>query len=155
MEMGTIGATPAAWEPGAREEIRDLVARYNSLSDRGRFEDALQVFAADAVMIEGDGRAYEGHEQILSVFTRAKTLLSAADQRPYVRHMTSTHVIGFDDERTGHGRSYFVVITHVGLDHWGTYVDRYRRDDVWKITRRKVRVDGRSPSSVFASVYDE
>ena len=39
------------WELTARESIRDLVARYNANADTGRFDQVLELFAPDAVMV--------------------------------------------------------------------------------------------------------
>jgi hypothetical protein len=42
------------------------------------------------------------------------------------------------------------VLTSVGLDHWGRYMDDYRVVDAqWRFARRRVTVDGRSPASLF------
>ena len=41
------------------------------------------------------------------------------------------------------GRSYFVVLTADGLDHWGRYKDRYRCvDGRWLFQERTVTLDG-------------
>ncbi len=37
-----------SWELDAREQIRDLVARYNAKGDAGRLDDMLELFAPDA-----------------------------------------------------------------------------------------------------------
>ena len=61
------------WELMAREEIRDLVARYNANGDAGRFAQVLELFTPDARMElvdgQGDVRRYEGHEAITTIFT--------------------------------------------------------------------------------------
>ena len=51
------------WELDAREQLRDLVARYNANGDTGRFEQVLDLFAPDAVMEIGDGRTYTGRDE--------------------------------------------------------------------------------------------
>jgi hypothetical protein len=91
-----------------------------------------------------------GAEAIRSLFT-AVTNRPRDDDRPtYVRHMTATHQIDLLDTSTAKGRCYFLVLTDVGLDHWGRYLDDYRTvDGVWKFARRQVTTDGRSPNSLF------
>ena len=141
----------------AREAIRDLVARYNSYGDAGRFEQLWPLFAHDAVMeIRNPPDApaiYEGIEQIKQIFTgaqdRVREQLDAA--RPaYVRHFTATHQIDLAGTDHAAGRCCFSVILPHGLDHWGRYVDRYRRiDHQWCFDRRLVLVDGRNESSWF------
>jgi hypothetical protein len=56
------------------------------------------------------------------------------------------------DGTTATGRCYFFVLTAVGLDHWGRYLDEYHVvDDEWRFTRRRVLTDAHSPQSLFAS----
>ncbi len=134
----------------AREEIRDLVARYNANGDTGRFAQVKELFTADAVMkIEPDDE-YVGIDAIMTIFTGTSTNTSSAAALTHVRHFTSTHQIDFDDDDQASGRLYFAVLTDVGLDHWGRYVDRYvRTADGWRFARRSVSVDGWSESSLF------
>lgn len=140
------------WEVLARESIRDLVVRYNSNGDSGRFEQTLALFADDAVMAIED-EVYDGKPEILTVFNGSKEHLTAdtGSQGPtYVRHHTSTHQIDLVDETHATGRCYFNVITSIGLDHWGRYVDEYVcQSGQWLFSRRQVTVDGQVPHSLF------
>ncbi len=138
------------WELAAREEIRDLVARYNANGDTGRFEQAMELFAPDAVMDPSDGRIYTGPGEIIEIFTGARDGADYQGQPIYVRHMTATHQIDLVDESTATGRCYYQVLTAVGLDHWGRYIDEYKTvDGRWRFARRRVTVDGRNPNSLF------
>jgi hypothetical protein len=137
-----------AWELAAREEIRDLVARYNANGDTGRFSQVLELFAPDAVMDLDDGRTFTGPDEILTIFTGTR------DRSPgdpaYVRHFTATHQIDVESRSAATGRCYFQVLTDIGLDHWGRYVDRYVVvDGRWRFAHRRATVDGRSPGSRF------
>lgn len=143
------------WEVVARESIRDLVARYNATSDTGRFDHTMALFTDDAAMtISMD--EYRGREQIRSIFTDTGEHLRSADSamdHTYVRHSTSTHQIDLIDERRARGRCYFTVITDIGLDHWGRYVDEYACvDGTWLFASRKVTVDGQAAESRFPRV---
>jgi hypothetical protein len=133
----------------AREEIRDLVARYNANGDTGRFAQVRDLFVGDAVMkIEPDDE-YVGIDAIMTIFTGTSTN-TASSALTHVRHFTSTHQIDFDDADHASGRLYFAVLTDVGLDHWGRYVDRYvRTAEGWRFARRSVSVDGWSQQSLF------
>lgn len=143
------------WELEARESIRDIVTRYNSNGDTGRFEQVLDLFAKDAVMElaapDGTPAVYRGWSEIATIFAGTKDQWSAsAAQRgvpPYVRHCVFTHQIDLVDESHAKGRSYFQVLMPHGLDHWGRYLDDYeRRDSRWVFSRRKVTLDGRVSS---------
>jgi hypothetical protein len=137
------------WEVIARESIRDTVTRYNSNGDSARFARVIELFTADAVM-DVLGQTYTGHDEIMTIFTGVVTRNASGTSPGHVRHMTATHQIDFVDESHATGRLYFQVLTKVGLDHWGRYIDQYRQvDGAWKFARRKVIVDGRSPDSTF------
>lgn len=133
----------------ARESIRDIVARYNANGDTGRFAQVLALFADDAVM-DLAGRTFTGRDEILTIFTGATERSGPGRVPGYLRHMTATHQIDFADNDHATGRLYFQVLTEVGLDHWGRYIDEYRAvDGTWKFARRKVTIDGQSPNSTF------
>lgn len=139
------------WEVVARESIRDLVTRYNSNGDTGRFAQVRELFAEDAVMDVGgpqNPQVYRGIDEIMTIFTGAKERWGEeARQRgsqQYVRHCVSTHQIDVIDADHATGRCYFQVYMAHGLDHWGRYVDSYeRRDGRWVFTSRKESMDGR------------
>jgi SnoaL-like domain len=140
-----------SWELIAREQIRELVTRYNSNGDTGRFGDVLDQFAPDAVM-EFEGRTYRGRGEIETIFTGTSERTEHGGSREYLRHMTSTHQIDLIDESHAGGRCYFQVLTSTGLDHWGRYLDEFRVvDDRWRISHRRVVVDGISRTSIFST----
>ena len=141
----------------ARDSIRDLVARYNSNSDSGRFEPLFELFASDAVMetaeFGGEFVRYEGIDEIKKIFTGAQQRIASrpSDAPAYIRHFTATHQIDLIDADHASGRLYFMVLMAHGLDHWGRYIDQYvRHDDRWRFAHRKVHVDGRTSQSWFA-----
>lgn len=134
----------------ARESIRDLVTRYNSNGDAGRFEPLMELFAPDAVMQIND-RVATGRDEILSIFTGTKDRVRGGDTPGYVRHFVATHQIDVVDETHASGRCYFAVISPVGLDHWGRYIDEYKVvDGRWRFATRRVTVDGQTPASILA-----
>ena len=130
----------------ARESVRDLIARYNSTADSGRFDDTMALFADDAVMQLGDD-LYEGREAIRGIFVGVRDSVAAfseAAPRRYLRHHTATHQIDLVSATEARARSYFEVLMPHGLDHWGRYLDEFgRRDGAWWFTRRRVVIDGR------------
>lgn len=139
------------WELDARESIRDLVTRYNSNGDSGRFPQVLDLFAPDAVMeivgADGETTAYRGRDEIATIFTGARDRWAeAAESRgapPYVRHCVFTHQVDLLARTHARGRCYFQVLMAHGLDHWGRYFDEYEeRDGRWLFAHRRVTTDG-------------
>ena len=114
----------------AREAIRDLVTRYNSYGDSALFDRMIGLFAPDAIL-EINGVAHHGLDELRQVFAGVPERTSSPGDRPaYLRHCTSTHQIDLVDDGTATGRCYFFVLTAVGLDHWGRYLDEYRSTTV-------------------------
>jgi hypothetical protein len=139
------------WELAAREEIRDLVARYNANGDTGRFAQVIELFAPDAVMDVSDGRVYTGKDEIVTIFTSARDRADYGDRPVYLRHMTATLQIDVLDPSHATSRCYYQVLTDIGLDHWGRYIDEYKPvDGRWRFARRRVTIDGRNPAALFA-----
>jgi hypothetical protein len=138
------------WELIARESIRDLVTRYNSNGDTGRFAQVLELFTDDAVM-ELPHRSFHGRDEIATIFTDTRDQVSSRATPSYGRHLTATHQIDLVDETHATGRLYYAVISPIGLDHWGRYTDRYEVvDGTWKFVARHVTVDGRTANSLFS-----
>lgn len=139
------------WELKAREQIRDLVARYNAYGDAGRVAEVLALFAEDAVVEVVGHRSYRGCDEIGELFRGTANpekgrppKLGKAERTPSpIWHHTSTLVIDVEDPTLATGRCYFAVLTPRGLDHWGRYRDRYAAvDGGWLFAARSVRVDG-------------
>ena len=61
-----------------------------------------------------------------------------------------SHLAAPSDQGHATGRAYFTVLTRVGLDHWGRYLDDYRVvDGAWRFARRRVLTDDFSTDSLF------
>jgi hypothetical protein len=144
------------WELTARESIRDLVVRYNSNGDSGRFAEVYTLFAPDATMEIAPGMTtsgiYRGLDEIATIFTGARdTLKGGAPQaKPtYMRHYTATHQVDLIDAQHAKGRCYYQVLMPHALDHWGRYIDEYeQRDGRWVFVYRKVTMDGWVPGGM-------
>ena len=135
------------FELAARESIRDLVARYNANGDAGRFDAMLALFAEDATLELADG-VHRGKPAIRALFEGVAQRTGGGRSAAFIRHFTATHQIDVLSESEARGRCYFAVLTERGLDHWGRYVDEYRRDGGrWLFARRKVTVDAAVPGS--------
>lgn len=144
------------WELAARESIRDLVARYNANGDAGRFEAMLELFAEDAVM-ELETGVHRGRAAIRAMLEQVASATGAgADARArFIRHFTATHQIDLLGPDAAKGRSYYVVFTERGPDHWGRYVDDYRCvDGRWRFGHRRVTTDAVVPGGWASAALD-
>lgn len=137
-------------ELSAREAIRDLVTRYNSNGDSGRFEEVALLFAPDGVLELPDGSSHQGPDAVLSAFVAVRDRAFPEGRSRHVHHLVATHQIDLHDDGHASGRAYYQVLTAVGVDHWGRYVDRYRVvDGRWRLAHRRVTVDGSHPASLM------
>jgi hypothetical protein len=141
----------------AREGVRHTLASYNMAGDRGRTEDFLAVFTEDAVF-EADSFRQEGKAAIRQWFTGFKADEPAAKPRPrakFVRHNLTTCLIEVTGPDSATARTYYTVLTDIGPDHCGYYVDVFRKvGERWLIAHRKARMDWKSPASVFVPAPD-
>jgi hypothetical protein len=145
----------------ARESIRHTIASYTMAGDRLRLDDFLAVFTEDAILEsqgvpEADRFRYEGVEDIgqwLSRWMAGSGDQSAPTHRAtFVRHHLSTSLIELTDPDTARARSYWTAYTDIGLDHCGYYLDSFRNiAGQWLIAHRRVRLDWRSPQSLFTT----
>jgi 3-phenylpropionate/cinnamic acid dioxygenase small subunit len=144
----------------ARECIRQTMASYTMAGDRLRTEDFIGVFTDDAVLEsdgvpESDAFRYEGRHAIREWMDRWRASASGTSARPatFIRHHLSTSQIEFTGSNTAKARTYWVAHSDIGPDHCGYYVDVLRRvGERWLIVHRKVRLDWRSPQSLFKTV---
>lgn len=137
------------WELVARECVRDTVARYNHAGDSGRFDDMVACFTADGVLaISGSGE-YLGQDALRGFFSGVGP--SARPGFTHLRHCVTNLLIDVESPNAATAKSYFQVITDIGLDHWGRYRDvLVPSGDGWRFAHRSVRTDGYSPNSFFA-----
>jgi hypothetical protein len=141
----------------ARECIRQTMVNYTIAGDRLRTDDFIAVFTDDAVLesegvAESDAFRYEGRHAIREWMQRWRAAPSEGSDRraTFVRHHLSTSQVEFTGPDIARGRTYWVAYTDIGPDHCGYYIDEFRKtDQAWLIAHRKVRLDWRSPNSLF------
>ena len=135
-----------------RESIRDTLARYNHSGDRGRLADLAACFAVDGVLdLPGDDLS-TGPQEIEARLSQVVAGSKERSARPMVHHHVSSVEITLETPDEARVRSYFLVFTETGLDHWGRYDDRFRRcGERWLIAHRRVRTDGATPQSRMAT----
>lgn len=143
----------------AREGIRRTMANYTMAGDRLRAEDFMAVFTEDAILEsdgvpEADAFRYEGREAMRQWILRWRQPqpTQAGQSATFVRHHLSTSQIEITSTDSARARTYWVAYTDIGQDHCGYYLDTFRKvDDRWLIAHRKVRLDWRSPQSLFTT----
>lgn len=147
----------------AREAIRDTMAKCAQAGDRLHAEDYAACYAEDGIL--QTGRVSGGHNLRLvgrpEILAWQKGLLggdgkSSALARPgrvaltFVRHNLATSKIDITGFGTATARTYWHVITDIGPDHSGYYLDDFRKvDDEWLIAFRRARTDWASPDSLM------
>jgi hypothetical protein len=140
------------WELVAREQIRDTLARYNWSGDAGRPDGLAETFCADGILEIRGLEPLRGRSEI-TTFLGGVTgnVAHDADVKPIVRHNVANVLFTGLTPGEAHVSSYFTVVTHIGLDHFGRYRDTLVPDgDTWLIKRRKVSTDWASPQSTMA-----
>lgn len=140
------------WELVARERIRDTLARYNWSGDAGRLDGLAETFCADGVLEIQGFEPLRGRSEIADFLGGVTGKVAAdADVKPIVRHNVAN--VLFTEVAPGHAQvqSYFTVVTHIGLDHYGRYRDLLvPQGDTWLIKHRKVSTDWAVPDSAMA-----
>lgn len=143
------------WELEAREAVRDLVARYTRAGDRGRSAELAALFADDGVLDVGDhGGRWIGRNEISAQLDAVANRVATAGTSPGpVRHHVSSLVVDVNGPTEAEASSYFLVLTAIGVDHWGRYRDRFVVDgeDGWRFAERRVRVDGHTPGTLMVA----
>lgn len=146
-----------AWELTAREQIRDLLARYTWAGDRGRIDDLASLFTTQGVLDLGDhGGRLTGPAAIRAGLEQVTERLATAGPGGGPIGLVQHHVASIQiTEVSGAGasvRSYYAVHTAVGLDHWGRYFDRLELEvGRWRFAQRMVLVDGAHPDSLVVA----
>lgn len=140
------------WELVAREQIRDTLARYNWSGDAGALDALAETFCPDGVLEIRGFDPLRGRSAIAE-FLGGVTGNLAVDVgvKPLVRHNVAN--VSFTELAPGQARvrSYFTVVTHIGLDHCGRYRDiLVPEDDTWLIKHRQVSTDWAAPDSAMA-----
>jgi len=131
-----------AWEVGGRVAIFDLINRYNAEADRGHFAQALELFS-DGATFEVGKKVWEGKKSILAMMESTSNRIASNSEIKFYRHVTSTHQIDFASETQASGRCYLHIVTDLGLDHWGRYIDRFANTETgWLFSARRVVIDG-------------
>jgi hypothetical protein len=141
----------------ARAAIRVTQNAYHAHAERGRGDLVAELFVPDGVL-EFSEQTHEGRAEIAAALQGvgrtppAERPVPTPDvpQAPFLlrHHLTTSHV-EFVSDTEARGWSYFLVISRIGLDHAGRYVDTYVADgEDWRFAKRRVSLDWKAENSV-------
>jgi 3-phenylpropionate/cinnamic acid dioxygenase small subunit len=148
----------------ARESIRATMVSYNVAGDRLQAAGMMAVFTEDGILEsdgvpQADAFRYEGRKAIgewISRWHRSGAADAVSSRASFVRHHLSTCHIELTGADSAKARTYWTAYTDIGPDHCGYYVDSFRKvGERWLIAHRKVRLDWRSPQSLFTTAVAE
>jgi SnoaL-like domain len=136
----------------AREAIRYTVSRYNSAIDRSAYAELADVFMPDGSMAFGGHARFQGRDAIIAALTAGAEKRGAFDPKNFQRHLLGNSIINVIDDKTARSVHYIMVVTEIGLDHSGLYVDDFvKAGDRWLIAHRQGNLEWVRPDSRFYS----
>jgi hypothetical protein len=143
------GADVTSEETIAHAAIRATLGACTQAGDARKADAYAASFAEDGVLqLE---RRIEGREAIRQWMGAPSVIPQPSGRSPgFVSHHLTTCRIEMTSESTATVRTYWFVITAVGLDHSGYYDDGLVKvGDAWLIAHRRPRTLWRSPESLL------
>jgi hypothetical protein len=135
-----------------REAIRYTISRYNSAIDRSAYPELAQVFTPDGTMAFGGQARFEGRDKVIAALTAGAEKRGAFDAKNFQRHLLGNSIINVVDDSSARSVHYIVVITELGVDHSGVYVDDFvKSGERWLIRHRQANLEWVRPDSRFYS----
>lgn len=137
-------------EQRARAAIAKTLAACTQAGDARKADAYSACFAQDGVLDLGE--SFAGREAIRRWMSAPSVIPQPGGGKPgFVSHHLTTCRIELTGEATATVRTYWLVISAVGLDHSGYYDDRFvASGDDWLIAYRKPRTLWVSPESLIA-----
>lgn len=133
-----------------RDAIRYTISVYNSAVDRGAYADLAEVFTEDGEMIISDSKTYSGRQTIIESLLAGQKLRGGFEPGNFQRHSLGNSMIKIVDEKHARTVHFITVMTELGLDHSGVYVDDFvENDGYWWIKTRRANMEWARPESRF------
>ncbi len=137
----------------AREGIRQTIARYTDAGDNGRYDDLVPCYAEDGIFEIATDR-WEGRAAIGEALRGMRAARDRSGVRLQRHHLGTCHIV-IDAPDRAHSITYFTVMSQIGPDHAGRYIDEHvRRDGRWQFAHRNVVVEWRADDSRFLPTPD-
>lgn len=136
-------------DAAAHTAIRATLGACTQAGDARKAEAYAACFAEDGVL-ELD-RRFEGREAIRQFMAAPSVIPQPDGPTPgYVSHHLTTCKIELTSATTATVRTYWFVITAIGLDHSGYYDDRFQKvGGDWRLAYRRPRTLWTSPDSLL------
>ena len=133
----------------ARAAISDTLAACTQAGDARKADAYAECFSEDGVL--DLGQRIEGREAIRRWMSAPSVIPQSKGPSPgFVSHHLTTCRIELTSSQAAKVRTYWLVITAIGLDHSGYYDDRFLQvDSVWLIAYRRPRTLWTSPHSLL------
>jgi hypothetical protein len=144
-------------EVRARVAIAATMARYATSVDSGDAVGVARTFAATARLEVSSGGVMRGRGAIEAFYDKAigasRPDRAAGAPLPLLRHNLTTSRIDIESPTRARGRTYFMTLTAVGLDHAGVYTDVYGVEDgQWLFEDRIITVEWFAAGSWYEQV---
>ncbi len=138
--------------PADHAAIATLMGAYVEAIDGGDFDALLALFAADGSLHPHGHEPYRGREAILGFITGSRRSRSGPSRWGAIRHHVSSLRVRPNGDAEATATSYFLAISALGPDHWGTYRDELvAGEGGWLFASRAVTIDGADPSGWVGS----
>ena len=136
-----------------RGAIEYTISRYISAIDRGAYDEMTEVFTPDAVVTYGLSPIV-GADAIVAKLTAGAEARGSFLPQNFQRHILGKAIINIIDSEHAKVVHYIIVISELGPDHSGAYVDDFvKSGDRWLIARRTANLEWARPDSRFASAH--
>ncbi|WP_176593962.1 nuclear transport factor 2 family protein [Sphingobium sp. EM0848] len=135
-----------------REEIRYTIGRYISAVDRSAYHELSDIFMPDGVMHFGGMPPLKGRDTIIAAMTAGAERRKAQQPGNFSRHVLGQSIINVVSDTTARSIHYIMVISEIGLDHSGLYIDDFvKSGDRWLIAHRSGNLEWAHPNSRYAA----
>jgi hypothetical protein len=133
----------------AREAIKYTLALYHKNGDAGDYDNHVNVFHPDAEMSIQD-KTIKGAKQIIEMLRAGAVSRGAFEGKNFQRHHLTTSMIELTSENTAEAKHYIIVMTELGFDHTGTYMDQLvKQGDRWLLKTRRATMEWARSDSRF------
>jgi hypothetical protein len=103
-------------------------------------------------MAFGGQAPLQGRERIIAAMSAGAERRGALEAKNFQRHLLGNSIINVLDATTARSVHYILVITELGVDHSGVYVDDFvKSGERWLIAHRAANLEWVRPDSRFFS----